>query len=516
MDQGEVAIVCSRRKVRRSIVMRGGARQKRWNAKFPAAPAEAVQPAGTETMSRALIVERRTPLPVSPEEAFAWLGRAGAFVRLVPPWHHVEVLQQLDRLENGARIRFRLHLGPFAILWTAEHRDVEEGREFTDFQVTGPFDRWVHVHRFEPAHGGTAILHDRIQCDLPLGVRLGRARLARELERVLAYRHAVTAADLAMHQGTAARPRLNIAVTGASGLIGSILIPALTAGGHRVTRVVRGSPRADEIGWEPLGIGLDPAALHGVDALVHLAGENIAGSRWTAAHKRRVLESRRRGTRALAEAASRAANGPRVLVSASAIGYYGDRGDENLTETSPAGTGFLPEVVTAWEEGTRPAAEAGVRVVCLRIGLFLTPRGGLLQRLLPPFRLGLGGRLGSGSQWMSCVSADDLLGAFHHALTVDGARGPLNGVGLEPVTNAQFTRKLGASLRRPAIFAVPAAALRLALGQMADEAILASTRVLPRALIETGYRFRHPTAQAALSHVLGVSAARTAATFPAA
>ena len=464
-------------------------------------------------MSSELIVERRTPLPVSPEEAFAWHARAGAFVRLVPPWHHVEVLQQFDRLENGARIRFRLHLGPLAILWTAEHRDVEEGRGFTDFQVDGPFDRWVHVHRFEPVRGGTATLHDRIECDVPLGIRLGRARLARELERVLAYRHAVTAADLAMHQRTAARPRLHIAVTGASGLIGSILIPALTGGGHRVTRVVRGSAREGEIGWEPLGAGLDPVALHGVDALVHLAGENIAGSRWTAAHKRRVLESRRRGTRALAEAASHAPTGPRVLVSASAIGYYGDRGDEKLTETSPPGTGFLPEVVTAWEEGTRPAAEAGVRVVCLRIGLLLTPRGGLLQRLLPPFRFGLGGRLGSGSQWMSCVSADDLLGAFHHAITVDDLRGPLNGVGLEPVTNAEFTRKLGAALRRPAILAVPAAALRLALGQMANEAVLASARVLPRALIETGYCFRHPTVEAALAHVLGVPPASPAASF---
>lgn len=466
-------------------------------------------------MTTELIVERRTPLPVSPEEAFAWHARPGAFLRLAPPWHRIEVLQQDGGLENGSRIRCRLHLGPCSIFWTAEHRDVEAGRGFTDFQVSGPFDRWVHSHRFEPAPNGNAILHDRIRCELPLGVRLGRARLGRELERVLAYRHAVTVADLAMHRRVAGRPRLHIAVTGASGLIGSLLVPALTTGGHRVTRVVRGPPGGGEIGWDPLGAGLDPAALRGVDAVVHLAGENIAGGRWTAERKRRVLESRRVGTRVLAEAVARASDGPRVLVSASAIGFYGDRGDEMLTEASPPGRGFLPEVATAWEHSTTAAAEAGVRVVRVRIGVLLTPRGGLLQPLLPLFRLGLGGRLGSGTQWMSCISADDLLGVFHHALTVDAARGPINGAACDPVTNAEFTRLLGASVQRPAPFAVPGAVLRLAVGEVADGVILASARMLPVALRETGYRFRHPTVPAALAHVLGVPPARTATSFPA-
>ena len=465
-------------------------------------------------MSSELIVERRTPLPVSPEEAFAWHARAGAFQRLVPPWLRVELLEARG-LENGSRARFRIRAGPFDIIWVAEHRDVEVGRGFTDFQVSGPFDRWVHSHRFEPTPNGNAILHDRIQCDLPLGVRLGRARLSRELERVLAYRHAVTAADLAMHRVAAGRPRLHVAVTGASGLIGSLLVPALTAGGHRVTRVVRTAPREGEIGWDPAGAGLDPAALRGVDAVVHLAGENIAGHRWTAEHKRRVLDSRRAGTGALADAISQAPGGPRTLVSASAVGFYGDRGDEILTEASPAGRGFLPEVVSAWEHSTAPAAEAGVRVVRIRIGVLLTPRGGLLQPLLPLFRLGLGGRLGSGTQWMSCISADDLIGAFHHALTVDAARGPINGAACDPVTNAEFTRLLGMSVRRPAPFAVPGVVLRLAVGEVADGVILASARMLPLALQETGYRFRHSTVQAALAHVLGVQPAGPATSFPA-
>jgi uncharacterized protein len=456
-------------------------------------------------MSSELIVERRTALPVSPAEAFAWHARPGALERLTPPWWKLRVLDRTGLVENGARVTFLVRAGPLELRWTAEHRDVEPGRGFTDLQVSGPFDRWVHTHRMDAGDDGRAVLHDRILCEPPFGMRLGRARLRRELERTLAWRHAVTAADLAMHAAAAGLPPLHIAVTGASGLIGSTLIPALTTGGHRVTRLVRGVPREGEIHWDPAGGGLDPAALRGVDAVVHLAGENIAGAHWNDRHKRRVLESRRTGTRLLAEAVARAPGGPGVLVSASAIGIYGDRGDEVLTEESAPGRGFLPEVARAWEDGTRPAEEAGVRVVRLRIGLVLTPAGGLLERLLPPFRLGLGGRIGSGAQWMSWISVDDLVGAFHHAITAASARGPMNAVGPEPVTNAVFTRALGAALHRPTFFPVPAGALRLVFGQMADEAILASARVLPAALVASGYRFRHPALPAALAHVLGVT-----------
>jgi hypothetical protein len=309
-------------------------------------------------------------------------------------------------------------------------------------------------------------------------------------------------------QQTARRPRVHVAVTGASGLIGSSLLPALTAGGHRVTRLVRGAPRPGEIPWDPAGRGLDPAALGGVEAVIHLAGEPIVGARWTASHLRRVLESRRTGTRLLAEAIAGAPRGaaPRVLVSASAIGFYGDCGDRVLTEASPPGRGVLSDVAQAWEAGTGPALAAGIRVVRLRIGLVLTPAGGLLRRMLPPFRLGVGGRLGSGAQWMSWISVDDLIGAVLHALSNESVRGPVNAVSPEPVTNAVFTRRLGAVLHRPAFIPVPRTALRIVFGRMADEAILASARVLPEVLTATGYQFRHPTLEAALAHLLGVTA----------
>lgn len=281
-----------------------------------------------------------------------------------------------------------------------------------------------------------------------------------------------------------------------------MLRKALSARGYRVTPLVRREPGPGEIRWDPAGGGLDPEALRGVEAVVHLAGENISDGRWTASRKQELLESRRTGTRLLAEAVARATGGPRTMISASAIGYYGDRGDEQLTETSAPGAGFLPEVAEAWEKATEPAKAAGVRTVSIRIGLLLTPEGGLLQRMLSPFRLGVGGPLGNGKQWMSWIAADDLMGGFLHALSRDDIRGAVNAVAPEPVRNADFTRTLGRVLHRPAVIPVPAFALRLAFGEMADGAILASTRVVPAVLQASGFPFKHPTLEPALRHLL--------------
>jgi uncharacterized protein (TIGR01777 family) len=280
-----------------------------------------------------------------------------------------------------------------------------------------------------------------------------------------------------------------------------MLRKSLAEAGHRVTALVRRPPGPGEIRWDPAGSGLDPASLRGVDAVVHLAGENLAEGRWTDDRKRKILESRKLGTRLLAEAMARAPEGPRTLVSASAIGYYGERGDEELTEASPPGTGFLPEVCVAWEAATAPAAAAGLRVVQVRTGLLLTPAGGLLPRILPPFRLFVGGRLGDGQQWMSWISAADLLGVYRQALEGD-LIGPVNAVAPGAVRNEQFTRVLAKVLHRPAVMVVPRTALRLAYGQMADEAILASTRVLPAALQTSGFQFEYPTLEPALGHLL--------------
>jgi uncharacterized protein (TIGR01777 family) len=283
---------------------------------------------------------------------------------------------------------------------------------------------------------------------------------------------------------------MNVFITGAGGLIGSRLTAQLQEEGHRVTRMVRSSPKADEALWNYQQQQIDLDKLAQADAVVHLAGENIAEGRWTNDKKRRIRESREAGTRFLAESIARLHQRPQVFLCASAIGYYGDRGDEELTEQSGPGEGFLPDVCTAWENACRPAADAGVRVANLRIGIVLSREGGALRKMLLPFKLGAGGVIGGGSQWWSWIALDDLVRAMLFVLTNESLQGPVNGTAPYPVTNREFTKTLGKVLARPTIFPMPAFAARLALGEMANGLLLASARVLPRRLKESGFKFQ--------------------------
>lgn len=310
-----------------------------------------------------------------------------------------------------------------------------------------------------------------------------------------------------MSGSSSSNPRLHIAVTGAGGLIGSALSQRLLAAGHWVTPLVRRPANAGEISWDPENGRLEPGQLEGLDAVIHLAGENV-GARWTAARKRRIRSSRIQGTRLLAQAIARARRRPGVLVSASAIGIYGNRGDEVLSENSPAGDpdlDFLAGVGREWEAAAEPARASGVRVIHPRFGVVLSREGGALKKMLLPFRLGFGGRLGSGTQWMSWISIDDVVGGILHVLLTESFSGPVNLVAPEPVRNRDFTAILGRVLSRPTPFAVPAAALRLALGELASSTVLASARVLPKRLLAAGYRFEHPDLDTALRHVLRAS-----------
>ena len=297
---------------------------------------------------------------------------------------------------------------------------------------------------------------------------------------------------------------MRILVTGASGLIGSALVSFLTADGHAVTTLTRAHPRPGqaEAHWDTAAEKLDPMVLQGVDAAVHLAGESIA-QKWTPARKARILKSRARGTRLLSESLARLTQPPRVLICASAIGYYGDRGEEVLTEESPSGVGFLAEVCRQWEAACEPAVRRGIRVVNLRTGIVLSAAGGVLQRMLLPFRMGLGGIIGSGQQYVSWIALDDLIGVIVHALTCDTLAGPVNAVAPHPVTNLEFTKTLGRVVRRPTVFRVPAWVARLTFGEMADALLLASARVQPARLVASGYVFSYPELEGALRHVLG-------------
>ena len=298
---------------------------------------------------------------------------------------------------------------------------------------------------------------------------------------------------------------MHVLVTGSTGLIGSSLIPLLTTGGHNVTRLVRSEPKpgAAEVHWDPESGRIDKSGLKGVDAVVHLAGESIAAGRWTTEQKARIRSSRVKGTKLLCETLTQLEHPPRVWVCASAIGYYGDRGDEVLNEESPPGSGFLSEVCLEWEAETEPAAQKGIRVVNLRIGVVLSPAGGALAKMLFPFKMGVGGVIGSGRQYMSWVALDDVVGAIHHALITDGLQGPVNATAPQPVTNREFTKTLGRVLGRPTLFPLPSFAARLALGEMADELLLASACVEPTQLLKTGYQFRFPELEGALRHLLG-------------
>ncbi|MBI2949363.1 MAG: TIGR01777 family protein [Verrucomicrobia bacterium] len=286
---------------------------------------------------------------------------------------------------------------------------------------------------------------------------------------------------------------MKVLIGGSSGLIGSALVTALSQQDHQVARLLRTSaPRGSaDLCWNPDTGALDTTRLEGFDAVVHLGGRNLASGRWTQALKTDIRESRVRSTQLLATALSALRNPPRVFISASGVSIYGNRGAEILTEASSVGAGFLAEVAREWEEATRLAAERAIRVVNLRLGLVLSPQGGALAKMRLPFKFGLGGVVGNGDQYWSWIALEDTVRAIHHALVTDSLSGPLNLVSPNPVTNREFTRALGAALGRPTIFPVPAFVARIALGEMADEALLASTRVLPARLMASGFKFSH-------------------------
>jgi uncharacterized protein (TIGR01777 family) len=301
---------------------------------------------------------------------------------------------------------------------------------------------------------------------------------------------------------------MNVLVSGSTGLVGSAVVNALTAEGHRVTRLVRTevSPGTAAIAWDPAAKRLPAPALEGLDAVVHLAGENIAKGRWSAAKKAAIRDSRVQGTRVLCEALSQLVDPPNVLVSASAIGYYGSRGDRVMREDSHTGTDFLAEVCQDWEAATKPAAAGGIRVVHLRTGVVLAREGGALHKMLTPFKLGGGGVLGPGTQYVSWVALDDVIGIVTHALTNEALKGPVNAVAPNPVTNYEFTKTLGRVLKRPTKAWMPTPVVKVLFGEMGDALLLSSTRVEPARLHASGYPFRQPELEGALRHILGRAA----------
>lgn len=447
----------------------------------------------------------RSRLPYSPDEVFAWHMRPGALERLTPPWAPLTVLDRTAGIEEGSTVTLSLKQGPTALKWVLRHTAFEEGQFFQDEQVSGPFERWVHAHRFLPSDEGGCVMEDEVEWHPPLG---GAGRfftegfLQRELKRLFSFRHARLRHDLDLHARYGRGGSKTVAVTGASGLLGNTLRHFLEAGGHRVIRLARRRKEGAAF-WDPEKGEIDAGSLQGIDGVVHLAGEPLFGLRWTEEKKARILESRRKGTELLSRTIAGLSRKPAVLVSASAVGYYGDRGPAVITEESAPGKGFLPRVCKQWEEATAPARRGGIRVVNLRTGMVLTARGGALGTMLLPFKIGLGGRLGSGRQYVSWIDLDDEVGLIYHALATPGVKGPLNATAPHPVPNNTFTDTLGRVLGRPTLIPVPALGIRALFGEMGQALLLDGARVVPEKAEETGFEFRYPSLEESLRFQLG-------------
>ncbi len=446
-------------------------------------------------------------LPHSPAEVFAWHTRVGAFERFNPPWRPVQVIQAPTSLRDGSQVHIKVPLlGPVGISWKLIHREYREQEQFCDEQVRGPFRSWKHYHQFIAEPDQSCRMRDEIRFALPYGMSFAKPFVQRELLRLFRYRHMILKNDLQLHARFKDAPRKTVLISGASGFIGSALCAFLSTAGHTVIRLVRRPSQSPlERSWDPERDALDPSVFAGVDALIHLGGESIVGHRWTPDYKRRIIESRTKSSALLCRTVAQLERKPEVVLMASAVGYYGDTGDTLVDERSPAGSGFLPDTCKAWEASARDNLVGTTRLVHIRIGTVLNAAGGALKQMLPIFKLGAGGVLGSGRQYMSWIALQDLLGIFEHTIYTPSMHGPFNAVAPEPVTNREFTKTLGKVLRRFTVAPTPAPVLRLLFGEVADAVLLASSRVAPRALREAGYQHILPNLEEALRFECGES-----------
>ena len=453
---------------------------------------------------------KRSIIEASLRDVFQWHARQGAIERLSPPWDPLKVINRSGGIEVGAKVHLKMKAGPIPYNWHAEHTAYEGDYLFRDEQIKGPFSKWIHTHRFSQDDNGNCILEDQVEYQLPfhrLSHPFLKAVIQRKLTPIFAYRHRTTQQDMALHQLNRSGERLTVLISGASGVIGSALVPFLTTGGHRVMRLVRGAPdnNPEEVSWDPIEGRMDLDPSEKIDVVIHMAGENIGNQRWTAKKKKKITDSRNKGTRLIAEKISQLHTKPRVFLCASAIGYYGDRGDLTVTEQDGAGDDFISDVCSQWENSASPATEAGIRTAFLRIGVVLTPLGGALSRLLLPFQLGLGMKIASGKQYVSWISLPDVMGSIYYTIFNETIQGPVNLVSPNPVTNHELSKKMGMVLRRPVLLKVPEFLIKQAFGQMGQEILLSSTRVSPQVLLESQYPFLYPNLEPWLRDTLGKS-----------
>ena len=441
------------------------------------------------------------------ESVFSWHERQGALERLNPPWEQIKIVEKSNGIQKDAQTIFKVKAGPLYINWHAKHTQYEKNIMFQDVQIKGPFAYWEHTHNFKANGTLSCYLEDSIKYELPLyplSKFINQTFVKQKLEKMFRYRHQITSQDMMLIKKNK-RP-LKIVISGASGTVGRTLIPFLTTQGNSVKRLVRKQKnlKNDEISWNPYKNDIDKDQLNDVDAVIHLAGEQIGDARWTAKKKKIIVDSRVSGTSLIANTLAQMKSPPKTLICASAIGYYGDSGDEDLIESSNSGKEFISYVCSEWEKAAKPALDKGIRVIFLRIGIVLTPAGGALAKFYLPFNMGVGGEVGDGNQYMSWLAIDDLIGVIHHCLFNEDINGPLNVAAPNPVTNKKFVKTLAKTLKRPSSFNIPKLAIKGIFGQMGEEVLLSSIRVNSNKLLQSGYKFFYPDLEPAFRHLLGL------------
>ncbi len=479
-----------------------------------------------------MLFERSVELPARIEESFAYHERPGALGRLIPPWEQATIKRCDGSLKPGSEVLLQTRFGLLSLDWLARHKLYDSPRMFSDKQITGPFSKWYHEHLFESMGETRTKLTDRIQFEIPFGAIgkfFGEAFVEQKLNAMFGYRHRVSYDDLVFGEALLKKSgglpsSKTVAISGSHGLIGSGVVSLLSVLGYQVIRLERptskkfASPsslgncddshsvfKPRSIVWDPNQGLANSEQLNGIDAVIHLAGKGIADSRWTKKTKQELVRSRIDATEILANQLALLPEPPKAFVSASGIGIYGDRSDDVCDETQPASHDFLGELAKRWEQASSRLTACGTRVSCARLGIVLTPRGGALAKMLPIFRWGIGGRLGSGKQYWSWIDYQDAVSAFVWLALNPECLGSYN-LAAGAVTNQVFTKELSKVLARPAWMPVPAFAIRAAMGEMADGLLLNSTRASGEHLLETGYPLRQNVLGLALRDMLGVQA----------
>lgn len=452
--------------------------------------------------------EHETIVDENIENTFSWFEKEGSFRRLMPPWEVSEEVFADDNIDVGAIRIFKFPFGPIKMKWVAKHTVYNPPKKFKDIMLKGPFWKWEHEHVFSKKNGKTVVT-DSVKYQVPFGafgyLFAGRS-IKKRIKRMFISRELRLKRDLAQHKKFNSQKRKKILIAGSSGLIGTQLSAFLDTGGHEIWRLVRREikPDSNEIRWYPEKGILNEKEIEGFDAIIHLGGAGIGDKRWTKKRKKLIVDSRKNSTTLLSDTMSKLKNKPEVFIVASAIGYYGNRGDEELTEDSSPGSGFLTDTVKDWEKYADSARKAGIRVVNTRNGIVLSATGGALGRMLLPWKLGGGGPVAGGKQWMSWISLDDEVYAIHHLLMKKECEGVYNLTAPNPCTQKVFSKKLGKTLRRPAIAPIPGLSMKILFGELAVPLLIEGQKVLPKRLIDSGFKFTHENLEDALSDCLGI------------